>query len=241
MPIRYLISCEHGGNHVPQPYLDCFAAHAVLLESHRGHDPGALAVARELARALDAQLIWSCTSRLLIDLNRSPGHPKLYSELTRALPDPVRREIFEQHYLPYRSRAEKAIAAAIAGGARLIHISSHSFTPVLDGVERNADAGLLYDPARPGERLLCREWLAVLKRDSPALRVRRNYPYTGKSDGLTAWLRRQHAAGEYIGIELEINQRIVEKGGEDWHRLRDDLVSSLVRTLEGFAGRWTEP
>lgn len=240
MTIRYLISCEHGGNHIPPQYLDCFAGHEALLASHRGHDPGALAVARDLAQALDAQLIWSGTSRLLIDLNRSPGHPKLYSEVTRALPASARREIFGQYYLPYRSRAEKAIAQAIADGGRVIHVSSHSFTPVLDGVVRNADVGLLYDPARPGERLLCREWLAALNACMPALRVRRNYPYTGKSDGLTAWLRRQHAADEYIGIELEINQRIVEGGGEDWRQLREGLVASLARTLEDFAARWTE-
>ena len=35
-------------------------------------------------------------------------------------------------------------------GRRVIHISSHSFTPELNGKVRRADVGLLYDPGSPG-------------------------------------------------------------------------------------------
>ena len=227
----FLITCEHGGNRIPPPYLDCFAGQEALIQSHRGYDPGALTMARELARALAAPLIYSTISRLLVDLNRSPGHPRLHAEAIRALPDTVRHEIVRKHYLPFRSRAERAIRHAIEAGGRVIHLSSHSFTPVLDGVVRQADVGLLYDPARPGEAALCREWQACLGRRAPGLRVRRNYPYTGKSDGLTAYLRRRFAADHYLGVELEINQLIVTSGGEAWQRLRQDLVAALLEVL----------
>ena len=33
----------------------------------------------------------------------------------------------------------------------MIHLSSHSFTPELDGKVRKADIGLIYDPARQRE------------------------------------------------------------------------------------------
>ena len=39
----------------------------------------------------------------------------------------------------------------MARGRRVIHISSHSFTPELDGKVRSADVGLLYHPGRHGE------------------------------------------------------------------------------------------
>jgi len=222
-----LITCEHGGNRIPPRYRPLFAGFEALLHTHRGYDPGALGLARELAEALAAPLFFSTTSRLLIDLNRSVGHPSLYSEATRSAPVAVRREILEKHYLPYRDEVEAHIAAAIARGSRVIHLASHSFTPVLDGEVRNADIGLLYDPARPGEVELCRRWQARLQAQARELKVRRNYPYTGRSDGFTAYLRRRFPAGVYVGIELEINQKHVLHGGRRWRTLQDLVIEAL--------------
>lgn len=226
-PDHYLITCEHGGNRIPPRYRELFAGFESLLQSHRGYDPGALALAREMARALPAPLFISTTSRLLIDLNRSIGHPNLYSDATRGAPITIRREILQKYYLPYRHKVEAHVAAAIAHGSRVIHIASHSFTPVYDGDVRNADIGLLYDPGRPDELELCERWQDQLKACAAGLKVRRNYPYAGKSDGLTAYLRRHFSADMYIGIELEINQKHVRHGGRRWRALRWQLIESL--------------
>ncbi len=230
-PDHILITCEHGGNRIPARYRPLFAGFEALLQSHRGYDPGALTLARELAKALAAPWFVSTTSRLLIDFNRSIGHPFLYSGVTRSAPAGVRRAILKKHYLPYRNRVEAHIAAAIAGGSRVIHLSSHSFTPVLDGKVRNADIGLLYDPARHGEAELCRRWQARLKASAPAWKVRRNYPYTGRSDGLTAHLRRRFPADVYIGIELEINHKHVLPGRRQWRALRRQVIEALLQAM----------
>lgn len=230
---HFLITCEHGGNRIPPRYRHLFAGFEPLLQTHRGYDAGALAMARELASALAAPLLVSTTSRLLIDLNRSIGHPRLYSEATRSAPATVRRELLENYYRPYRNKVEADIAAAIAHGGRVIHVSSHSFTPELDGTVRNADIGLLYDPARPGEPELCRRWQAQLKVLAPELKVRRNYPYAGRSDGLTAYLRRRFPAEAYIGIELEINQKHVSNGGHKWHVLRERVIEAFGQAATG--------
>ena len=228
MAEHFLISCEHGGNRIPLRYRDLFLGYQALLQTHRGFDAGALSMARDLARALAAPLFAATTSRLLIDLNRSIGHPRLYSEATQDAPAELRREILERYYLAYRSRVEAHIAEAVARGGRVIHIASHSFTPVLDGRVRDADVGLLYDPARASELELCRHWQAALQAHAPELRIRRNYPYTGKSDGFTAYLRRRFTDKAYIGIELEINQKHVFKGGRHWRDLRHRVVDSLL-------------
>ena len=230
-PDHILITCVHGGNRIPPRYTSLVTGFEALLRSHRGYDPGALTVARELARAFAAPLFVSTTSRLLIDLNRSIGHPRLYAEATRNAPASVRREILEQHYLPYRNQVEAHIATEIAQGSRVIHLSSHSFTPVLDGEVRNADIGLLYDPSRPGEAELCRRWQARLKALAPKWKVRRNYPYTGRSDGMTAFLRRRFPPGMYVGIELEINQKHVLRGGRPWGAMRSQVIESLCRAI----------
>ena len=226
-----VVTCEHGGNRIPLRYRPLFRDFEDLLQTHRGFDPGARALGRQLARALDAPLFVSTISRLLVDLNRSVGHPRLYSEITRRAPAPVRSAILNAYYLPYRNRVEAHIAEAITVGRRVVHISSHSFTPQLGGAVRRADVGLLYDPARCGELELCRRWQAALQARIPRLEVRRNYPYTGKSDGLTAYLRRRFPAALYVGVELEINQKHVLRGGRGWQALRRHVVAGLDQAL----------
>ena len=116
---------------------------------------------------------------------------------------------------------------AVARGRRVIHISSHSFTPVLDGEARRADVGLLYHPGRGGEAELCARWKLALLPVAPELRIRRNYPYAGRADGVTSHLRLRFPPGDYVGIELEVNQRIVLAAGRPWTRLRSVLIDSL--------------
>lgn len=232
----YLITCEHGGNAVPKAYAPLFAGQASLLASHSGYDPGALSTARQMAEALDAMLIFSTTTRLLVDLNRSIGHPRLYSEWTQPAPPQVRQHILALHYLPYRRRAEAWLAAAIADGQRVVHISCHSFTPQLNGRTRHADIGLLYDPSRSAEQALCLAWQAALRRRGAHLRTRRNYPYAGKGDGFTTHLRRRFPASAYLGIELEINQFHVFNDGERWRTLQRLVIETLREAL-GLAPR----
>jgi predicted N-formylglutamate amidohydrolase len=232
----FVITCEHGGNRVPRPYRPLFetAECRKLLDSHRGYDIGALIVARELAALLSAPLVASTTSRLLIDLNRSLGHPQLFSNATRATSAETRQRIIDQHYRPYRARAESVISQGIDRGRRVVHISCHSFTPELEGRRRNADIGLLYDPARTGEMAFCERWKANFGVTAPDLRVRRNYPYEVKNDGFTSELRRRFQSEIYIGIELEINQQVVLQSGRSWSAVRSKIMESLLMTSAGI-------
>lgn len=223
----FVITCEHGGNRIPPAYRRYFAPFKSMLQTHRGWDPGALDMARDLARDFHASGVSSTTSRLLVDLNRSMGHPRQFFEATPVDPPSVRAEIVARHYEPYWSEVEALVRDAISQKRRVIHISSHSFTPVLDGEVRTADVGLLYDPARAGEVALCERWKSALRSMDPALRVRRNYPYLGKHDGLTAHLRKRHPPRSYIGIELEINHDTVFGPLPRWKALRKTIIDSL--------------
>jgi len=223
----FIITCEHGGNRIPAPYRRLFREQRALLDSHRGYDPGSLVMAKALARAFAAPLVASTVSRLLIDLNRSIGHPQLFSAMTRAAPAQTRAQIVEQHYRPHRMHVERLVGQAVSRGQRVIHISSHSFTAELDGAVRGADVGLLYHPGRRGEAELCARWKETLAAFAPELRVRRNYPYAGTGDGLTSDLRLRFAPCDYVGIELEVNQGIVIAAGRRWTALRRMLIDSL--------------
>lgn len=210
--VAYVVSCEHGGNDVPVEFAPLFRGYRALLDSHRGYDPGALQTARDLAHALGAVLVTSTVSRLLVELNRSPGRQFRYSPVMRGVPATVRAAICRRHYDPYRSRIEALIANARAATRPVVHLSSHSFTPFLDGRVRHADVGLLYDPDRARERDFCLRWQRALEARRPQWNVRRNYPYLGRSDGFTSYLRRRYGEDAYIGIELEVNQKHVRDG-----------------------------
>jgi predicted N-formylglutamate amidohydrolase len=227
-----LITCEHGGNRIPRDYRTLFRSHRTLLASHRGYDAGALEFAQELAATLKAPLVASTVSRLLVDLNRSIGHAHAFSAIVRAAPPEVRAQIVDRCYRPHRVKIERYVARALARGRRVIHLACHSFTPVLDGVARRADIGLLYDPSRLGEVALCAQWKSTLAQLVPELVVRRNYPYLGKNDGLTTSLRRQFRPSAYVAVEIEINQKHVFGDAPKWRALRAALIQSVRTTLE---------
>lgn len=233
----YLVTCEHGGNEIPLEYRDLFAGQEDVLASHRGHDPGALELARELASTLSSESVFSTTSRLVVDLNRSLGHPRLFSDFTRRLPASERKRLVAEHHSPYRDRVEALVTTAVARGDRVVHLSSHSFVPVLHGSVRTADIGLLYDPSRPDEALLCAVWRQILSTLAPDLRVRRNYPYRGYGDGLTTTLRRRFPPASYLGIELEVNHATFLGGGPAWDRMRQVLILSFQTALDRCASQ----
>src|SRR5258705_6095005 len=118
MSDSFLITCEHGGKRIPAPYRALFRGSRALLGTHRGYDSGALVMARELARAFEAPLVTSTVSRLLIDLNRSIGHPQLFSPATRGAPAAIREEIVARYYRPYRAQAERLVRQAVSRGQR---------------------------------------------------------------------------------------------------------------------------
>lgn len=230
-----LITCEHGGNIVPPAYRGVFRGHQGLLDSHRGVDFGSLRIAEQLAGQLQAPLVYNRVTRLLIDLNRSAGHPARFSSLSRALPADARRALVTDVWQPYRDAVDRHIETLLRTHPRVLHLSSHTFTAELDGLERNADVGLLYDPARPWESSVCMAWQQHLRRLAPELRVRRNYPYRGRADGLTRDLRQRFPDTRYAGIELEVSQAITRQPPARWRALRQQLADSLRTSIAAAA------
>lgn len=226
-----LFTCEHGGNRIPLEYRSLFRGQQAALHSHRGYDPGALTLARDFASSFHAPLVYSTTSRLLVELNRSPHHPAFFSKVTRELPPDERERIKMRYYAPYRTAVEKHVAKAVANGKRVLHLSCHSFTPRLDGIVRRADIGLLYDPRRSSELRFALAWQEALRTADPRLVVRRNYPYRGSADGLTTHLRRIHGNNSYSGIEIEVNQKHVQRDARAWRALCRLIATTFKQAL----------
>lgn len=231
--VAFLVTCEHGGNDVPPAYRHLFRGAGPVLSSHRGWDPGALSVARHLARALEAPLHVATTTRLLVDLNRSPHHPRVLSEYSRALSREGRDELLRTVHASYRGAVDARVRELGDRGQVVVHVGVHSFTPVLNGTSRQTDVALLYDPARRSEQAFGETWTGAIRTRQPALRVRRNHPYRGASDGLTTWLRSRHREETYLGLELELSQGLLARRGG----FPAPLVTAVLDALREGASR----
>ncbi len=230
-PLTVLLSCEHGGNIIPVEYRPLFTPHRELLQTHRGWDPGTKQLAERWQKELDCELHLATVTRLLADLNRSPNHRSVFSEITRDLPTVEKQSILATYHSPHRQRVIDFVKKAVGSGHRVLHVGVHSFTPQLNDEVRNADVSLLYDPASSWESELSHQWREALRASRPHPRVRLNYPYRGNTDGLTTTLRKLLPKGTYAGIEIEVNQAIPLTGGVIWRQYQAACIDSLAKVL----------
>jgi len=225
-----VLTCEHADHRIPSAYASLFAGAQDVVLSHQGWDPGALSLARWMARRLEQPLLAAHWCRLLVESNRSPTNPRIWSRFTKSLPAAERERILTRYWRPHREAVEAAVGAVLARGERVVHVAVHSFTPVMNGVVRNADIGLLFDSRRRHESAFARRWAMSLRSHDPALRVRYNYPYLGLADGLATALRHRHPASRYLGFELEVNQ--ARATARDGRGLASTLAASLSEALD---------
>ena len=218
-----MITCEHASNALPDFVLRAFRERDGIpdevLASHRGYDIGAYKIFSILVKRLKPDFhSASKFSRLVVDMNRSSTSKSFYSEYTSSLPSTVKARMLSL-WEKYREKIASFVAEKISKKQRkadkealpkVIHLGIHSFTPVLNGVERDADVGILYDPSRPSEAKIAEILIKNILDREPSLRIRKNYPYLGKSDGLTTTLR-QKFGPSYAGLEIEINQKLLSK------------------------------
>lgn len=229
--MKLVLTCEHGGNKIPEEYSKCFKNQHAILNTHRGFDLGAQDVFNTLKQLSDFSLS-SKTSRLLIELNRSLHHNNLFSEFSKGLSKEKKNHLIHTYYLIYRNKVENKIKELIDIGESVLHISVHSFTPILNNKERNCDIGLLFDSTKPKEKEYCILFKNELLKIESALNVRFNYPYLGKSDGFTSYLRKQFPEN-YLGIELEVNQKHVKNNSTENH-LKQIIAEALKRKNHCF-------
>ncbi len=225
--VALLLTCEHGGNDVPSEFASLFDGADAVLAGHRGWDSGALQLAELLSKTLEAPLISATVTRLLIELNRSLHHPRLFSEFSRLLSREERQDVIDRLYAPHIQRVRAAIQSLLRDSRQVVHVGVHTFTPVYSDVPRNCDIGLLYDSKRVRERDFCLAWQHELRIADPSLRVRRNFPYRGSSDGLTTSLRREFKSDQYLGVELEVANDLATGQRPGWPALRKRLARTL--------------
>ena len=144
-----ILVCDHASNRIPR-CLGTLGLSQDALLSHIAWDPGAAQVARRLSELLDATLVLSAYSRLVIDCNRPTDSPESIPEWiggvaipgNQALSADDRARRRQALFDPYHGVIGKVIDAR-AGRANLL-LSIHSFTAELDGQRRPWSVSLSY-------------------------------------------------------------------------------------------------
>jgi len=222
--MKLVITCEHAFPDIPEKYQHLFEKDPEVLNTHEAFDPGAFELFRALEQFADFSK-YQTIGRLLVETNRSYNHQKLYSRYSSKLSGNEKDTILQKFYWPYRREIKENIEQFIKEGHTVLHLSIHSFTPVWNSIERNCDIGLLYDPRRIVEKKFCNNWKKSLLQKNSKLNIRFNYPYLGKSDGFTTALRSSFL-DDYLGIELEVNQKWVIKNSIN-SGLKNNIIQSI--------------
>lgn len=234
-----LITSEHNGNIIPTEYNNIFTGHQQKLNTHRGFDIGANGLATELKSTDYAQIQFfsNQVTRLLVDVNRSLWRRTLFSEITKPLKASEKESILDKYYYTYRKPIYDCVKSEIKNNNNILHIAVHTFTPVLNGLERKADIGFLYNPERKNEKSFSKLWKKNCNNLIVGWNIRFNYPFKGKPDGLTAHFRKLYSDDRYLGIEFEVNQKHVQPSGEFSQSIKKRLALSLENSMNLFD--WT--
>jgi predicted N-formylglutamate amidohydrolase len=213
-----LVLCDHASNALPPGY-GTLGLDAHQFERHIAYDIGAASVSRQIAEALDAPVVMTHYSRLLIDPNRGEDDPTLIMRLSdgaiipgnRVLTEAERQKRVDLYYRPYHDAIDRVIERFLAAGVPPLLLSIHSFTESWKGVARPWHVGILWDQdARLPKRLLDAFYAAN------DLIVGDNEPYTGRLTGDTMW---QHGTQRGLAHAIiEIRQDLIRgsKGQAHW-------------------------
>jgi predicted N-formylglutamate amidohydrolase len=225
---------DHASRAVPAA-LDRLGLEDSHFERHIACDIGAGAVTRLLSAKMDAPAVLAGYSRLVIDLNRPPGHPESIPEVSdgtaipgnAGLDEAEHKQRGEELFEPYHDAIHEALAHLWRRGKPPALFSVHSFTPDYGNEERPWDVGVLWnrDPriARP----------LIERLEARGLNVGDNLPYSGLELAYTINLH--GAAAGLANCVVEINQDQVTdgEGVERWAGILAEVMTEILQ-LDGI-------
>jgi predicted N-formylglutamate amidohydrolase len=208
-PSRFLITCDHATNVVPPDLGGTLGLPEEDMSRHIAYDVGAAGVSRALGAALNAPVLLSNFSRLVIDPNRGEFDPTLLMKLYDGSVIPGNRHAdaaekerrLQAYYRPYHAALERLASRQ----SDTVIVAMHSFTRQLKGrPTRPWHVGILH----AYDRRLSDPLIAALEAE-PDLTVGRNEPYAG------------HLPGDAVdrhGLKHGRNNTLIE--------LRNDLIET---------------
>jgi predicted N-formylglutamate amidohydrolase len=226
MPIHnILIIADHASNAIP-PELEPWGMAMADMQRHIAWDIGTADLALALAAQLNCPAIIAPWSRLVIDLNRDPDHPDLIPSISDGTVVPQNHMISDDE----RTRRRRAyfhpyhdfIAEEIAANPPALILSLHSFTPVMQGVARPWQMGLLYNgDDRAAKNAI--HWFGA----HTDFTVGDNEPYSGRALNYTMNRHGESHGIPYLSLEIRQDCLATPEAIASWAALIAAHISSL--------------
>ena len=227
-----ILIADHAGRSIPRRLRNLGLDEAAL-SRHIAWDIGIGDVTRHLAQRLEAPAILGGFSRLVIDPNRHLNTPSSIPAESDGIPVPGNRDLSAEekalraaaYFRPYHGAIEKVIEAHLKRDRRPVLISMHSFTPVMNSIERPWKIGILWnDDPRVPTPLIAR--LRAL-----GLPVGDNQPYSGR------YGYSQHVHGDDRGMAsalIELRQDLIDThhGAEEWAAPLAEVLQEVLEDPE---------
>jgi predicted N-formylglutamate amidohydrolase len=229
---------DHASNRIPPRWGDLGLTPSDRIR-HIAWDPGALAVSMRLSELLDAPVVHSTVSRLVIDCNRDVDAADLVPAISEhtdipgnaALTDDDRQWRVASAHAPFHDAIDRLLDARDAAGLATILVCMHSFTPVYKGKSRPWAIGLIH-ARNDSFTAALRDALAA---DTPELDIGWNEPYSALN-GVTYTLE-HHGDGRGLDatmIEIRHDEILEPNGVARWAaRLARCLEAARVAHLSG--------
>lgn len=224
-----LLVADHASNAFPA-HMDHLGLPEDVLDLHVAYDIGTNAITKMMAERLDCPAVLAGYSRLLIDANRQPGHPQSIPPASdtiiipgnQDLSEAVQKARVDSFFTPYHHAITETLAHVWRQKLAPAVFSIHSFTPSINGEDREWDLGVLWnrDPriARP---------LIEKLRAHDHLHVGDNQPYSGHDLAYT--LNRHGAAGGLANCAIEVRQDHCET--EQQLTLWADILGTALKAI----------
>ena len=227
-----LLVCDHASCRFPRALgdmgLDPFARRC-----HLAIDIGAGKLTECLAKSLGVTAVVAQYSRLVVDCNRQLMDPGAFLEYGDGIIVPGNRSLTQAErdaradsiYWPYHNAIDEQIKRLSAVGPRPVFISIHSFTPVLNGVSRAVQTGVLWDQDARTADIFLEGFRATeyLTGD--------NEPYSGKApQDFTIDHHAEEIRLPHVGIEIR-QDLIDDIAGVD------EIVAVMHRIIESVPER----
>jgi predicted N-formylglutamate amidohydrolase len=199
-----LLVCDHASCRFPKSLgdlgLDPFARRC-----HLALDIGAGPLTETLAKSLGVSAVMAQYSRLVVDCNRQLMDPGAFLEYGDGIVVPGNRNLSTAKkdlragavYWPYHEAIDGQIKRLQAGGPPPVFIAIHSFTPVMSGVSRPWEMGVLWDKDRRLAEIFIEGFRAA------GYNTGDNEPYSGKApQDFTIDHHAQEIGLPHVGIEI---------------------------------------
>jgi len=240
-----VILCEHASNRIPR-CLNNLGVDDEVLGHHVAWDIGIANLARRLSSSFDAPAVLANYSRLVIDLNRHlddetsiplqsdgvviPGNQGLMAEQVE--------QRIETFFYPYHAAVSSVLDGVVRRDKIPLVVSLHSFTPVIGGISRPWNVGVLWHNDDRVAFPLIQRLRAV-----PGLCVGDNEPYHAKEPvGYSMEIHAERHGFPHALLEIRQNEISSVIGQERWagllHTAFTDILADkkILTPLENDSG-----